>query len=308
MSLNFILPSPFQKLEDKLLDKYEVTLFVKRDDLIHPIVSGNKWRKLKYNLEEVRRQNKDTILTFGGAYSNHIHATAAACKLSGLRSIGVIRGEKQEVLNPTLAYATEAGMYLEYMDRQTYRNKETEAVLQGLKDKFRDVFIIPEGGGNVLGAKGCKEIVAEIPEDFDYICCACGTGTTLAGITASLTGNQTAVGFSSLKGGDFLKGQVLKLLGELNSTNTQFELITNYHFGGYGKIKRELVEFIDAFQQRTQVPLEPVYTGKMIFGIYDLLEKGYFKQGARIVIVHTGGLQGNDGMKIKMEKLKGNPF
>ena len=298
LSLN--IPSPLQKVEDSFFLDYGVELYIKRDDLIHPYVSGNKWRKLKYNLLEAKEQKKDTILSFGGAFSNHIHALAAAGKESGLKTIGIIRGKDASPDNPTLAFAGQQGMVLHFVDRSDYTQKEEEGFIQQLKDNYGDFYLIPEGGSNILGVKGCEELVHEISIDFDYVCCACGTGTTLAGIISALTKGKKALGFSALKGDGYIEKEINQLIG--NEYNN-FEILYNYHFGGYAKITAELVSFIKSFEERTRIPLDPVYTGKLFFGIYDLVKKKYFKPGERIIAIHTGGLQGAEGMRQKMEAL-----
>lgn len=285
-----------QKLESKWLQERGVEVWVKREDLLHPHISGNKWRKLKYNLQEAQRQGHHTLLTFGGAYSNHIAATAAAGQAYGLRTIGIIRGEEHLPLNPTLALATETGMALHYISREKYRLKDEPAFLAALKEQFGQVYFLPEGGTNLLAVKGCTEIVQDIDMAYDYICCAMGTGGTLAGIVAGLAGQQQVLGFPALKGGDFLKEEVQQLVQAYSGeTYTNWQLITDYHFGGYAKAKPELLTFMEQFKQQHGIQLEPIYTGKMLFGLFDLITKGYFEAGSRIVAVHTGGLQGNAG-------------
>lgn len=198
------LPSPLVEIRDARLEARDVRLYLKRDDLIHAELPGNKWRKLKYNIKAAREQGMSTLLTFGGAYSNHIRATAAAGHYFGLNTIGVIRGEEHLPLNSSLRYAVSHGMQLAYMDRRAYREKTDPSVMAGLQARFGSFYLIPEGGSNALAIKGCKEVVDEIDVDFDIICCPCGTGGTLAGISAALHGGQRAVGFSALKGGHFL--------------------------------------------------------------------------------------------------------
>jgi 1-aminocyclopropane-1-carboxylate deaminase/D-cysteine desulfhydrase-like pyridoxal-dependent ACC family enzyme len=291
--------SPVEEIVDPVLEGCGVRLLIKRDDLIHKQISGNKWRKLKYNLNEAVHQNHHTLLTFGGAYSNHIAATAfAACK-AGLESVGTIRGE-DDATNPTIRFAREHGMKLKFVSRGVYGKKADEAILDELHEEFGRCFIIPEGGANGLGVRGCAEILPEVEENCDVVCCATGTGTTLAGLTISLKAHQNLIGFPALKGGGFLKEEANRLITEsglrLQST-LNFELITDYHFGGYAKMKPELLDFIEGFQERTGIPLDPIYTGKMMFGLYDLISKNYFDNNTSILVVHTGGLQGWEGMK-----------
>ncbi len=278
-------PTPLEAIIDEHTTKAKVKLFVKRDDLIHPSVSGNKFRKLKFNLLEAKKLGKDTLLTFGGAFSNHIHATASAGKLMGFKTIGIIRGEEHLPLNPTLAYATEQGMQLHYIDRTSYRQKAEPAFIEQLKAQFGDFYLIPEGGTNALALKGVAELPAEIDIPHDYICCATGTGGTTAGIIS--TAKATVLGFSALKG-NFLQKDVQKLLGR---PYPNWAMVNDYHFGGYAKKKPELEEFIDWFNTTHNIPLEWIYTGKMMFGVYDLMKKEFFREGSNIVAVHTGGLQ-----------------
>ncbi|WP_299759025.1 pyridoxal-phosphate dependent enzyme [uncultured Pontibacter sp.] len=293
--------APLQKLEDKLLQAQGVELWVKREDLLHPHISGNKWRKLKYNLQEAQRQNHQTILTFGGAYSNHIAATAAAGKEYGFKTIGIIRGEEHLPLNPTLSFATSCGMQLHYITREKYKLKNDPAFLEELLLQFGQVYLLPEGGTNLLAVKGCTEIVHDISIKYDYICCAMGTGGTFAGIVASLAGKQQALGFPALKGGEFLKQETEELvLGYSGQSYSNWQLITDYHFGGYAKVKPELLAFMESFRRQHYIRLEPVYTGKMMYGLFDLIGQGYFARGSRVVAVHTGGLQGNAGFQERL--------
>ena len=293
--------APLQKLEDELLREQGVELWVKREDLLHPHISGNKWRKLKYNLQEARQQGHHTLLTFGGAYSNHIAATAAAGKEYGLKTIGIIRGEEHLPLNPTLRFATSCGMELHYIPRDKYKLKAEPDFLEEIQQQFGNVYVLPEGGTNLLAVKGCTEIVQDIPIEYDYICSAMGTGGTLAGIVAGLAGEKQVLGFPALKGGEFLKQEVEELVRAYSGhTYSNWQLITDFHFGGYAKVKPELLAFLEEFRQKHHIPLEPVYTGKMLYGLFDLIRKGFFARGSRIVAVHTGGLQGNAGFRERL--------
>ncbi|GAA4830294.1 1-aminocyclopropane-1-carboxylate deaminase/D-cysteine desulfhydrase [Algivirga pacifica] len=292
--------TPLEEIKDPVITDYGIRLFIKRDDLTHPAISGNKWRKLKYNLQQAKKEGHKTLLTFGGAYSNHIYAVAAAGLWMDFETIGVIRGEEHLPLNPTLSFAKEAGMKLVYMDRTTFRTHESPEVLQSLKEEWGDFYTVPMGGSNVFALPGCQEIVKEIeaePLTFDYICCACGTGGTLAGILSGLKDGQQAIGFPALKGGEFLYDDIHKLLEEasVDVPSSQWTLNCDYHFGGYAKKKPELLAFMEAFEERNQIPLEFIYTGKMMYGVYDLIQKGYFPEGSQIVVVHTGGLQIKNG-------------
>ncbi|WP_439880526.1 1-aminocyclopropane-1-carboxylate deaminase/D-cysteine desulfhydrase [Pontibacter sp. MBLB2868] len=295
------MEAPLQQVHDQLLADHKIALWVKREDLLHPHISGNKWRKLKYNLQEAGHLSKDTLLTFGGAYSNHIAATAAAGKEFGFKTIGMIRGEEHLPLNPTLSFAVSCGMQLHYITRERYRQKNEPTFLNELATHFEQPYIIPEGGTNTLAVKGCSEITEEINIDYDYICCASGTGGTLAGIIAGQQGEQQVLGFPALKGGSFLKEEIEQLVLAYNGqAYPNWKLITDYHFGGYAKVKPELLAFMRTFQEQHNIPLEPVYTGKMFFGLYDLIERGFFPENSKIIAIHTGGLQGNAGFQERL--------
>ena len=295
------MEAPLQKLHDPLLEVHEVSLWIKREDLLHPHISGNKWRKLKYNLQAAREQRKSTLLTFGGAYSNHIAATAAAGKEYGFKTVGIIRGEEHLPLNPTLSFAATCGMEMHYISREKYRHKSDAAFLEEIAVQFNNPYIIPEGGTNNLAVKGCTEIVHDIDINYDYISCAAGTGGTMAGIIAGLECKKLVLGFPALKGGEFLEKEIEELVYNYSGQEySNWRLVTDYHFGGYAKVKPELVEFIKAFQEQHQIPLEPIYTGKMMYGLYDLIKKGYLEKGSTIVAVHTGGLQGNAGFRERL--------
>ncbi|WP_202702942.1 1-aminocyclopropane-1-carboxylate deaminase/D-cysteine desulfhydrase [Flavobacterium sp. UGB4466] len=278
-----------------------ITLTIKREDLIHPFVSGNKFRKLKYNLLQAKAENKKTLLTFGGAFSNHIAAVAYAGKEQGFRTIGVIRGDElfdKIEENPTLKFAQENGMQFEFVTREEYRLKNENAFIEKLKDKFGDFYLVPEGGTNEWAVKGCEEILTEEDAIFDFVCCAVGTGGTIAGLINSALPHQKILGFPALKG-DFLTDEIC-----IFAKKDNWDLISDYHFGGYGKVNLELIEFINTFFEETKVPLDPIYTGKMVFGVIDLIHKNYFPEHSRILLIHTGGLQGIAGMNIKLKQKK----
>lgn len=279
-----------------------VSVFMKREDLLHPEVSGNKFRKLKYNVQKALSEGHGSLLTFGGAFSNHIAATAAAGKAYDLETIGVIRGEElgrdlQKTLreNPTLRFAASCGMRFEFVSRSEYREKTSVEMLGKLQEKFGSFYLVPEGGTNTLAVKGCEEILSAEDKTFNLLCCAVGTGGTISGIINSSEENQRILGFPALKG-DFLTAEV-----ESFSRKNNWELITNYHFGGYAKVDRELIEFINTFKKEYGIQLDPIYTGKMMFGIFDLIRSGYFSENTRILAVHTGGLQGISGMNKRLE-------
>ena len=296
--------TPLEEVKDPLLKERKISLFIKREDLNHPDLSGNKWHKLKYNLQEARKQGKNTLLTFGGAYSNHIYATAAAGKIFNLNTIGIIRGEEHLPLNPTLSFAKDNGMKLYYLDRTSYREKNSPEIINQLRKKFGDFYLLPEGGTNEFAVKGCGEIISKINIDFNFVCCPCGTGGTLAGLISGLQGHNFALGFAVLKGASFLKRDVsslLKISG--NSSLINWDINLDYHFGGYAKFNSALMDFISRFTLLTKIPIEPIYTGKMLFGIYDLISKDYFNEGSWIVALHTGGLQGLRGLSKKSKRI-----
>ena len=272
---------------------------MKREDLIHPFVSGNKFRKLKYNLLQAKTENQSTLLTFGGAYSNHIAAVAYAGKEKGFQTIGIIRGDElgdKIESNPTLKFAQECGMQFEFVSREDYRLKTDAAFLEQLENKFGSFYLIPEGGTNAFAIKGCEEILTQEDGIFDYVACAIGTGGTISGIINSAFRYQKILGFPALKG-DFLQDEIRNFV-----QNENWELITEYHFGGYAKVNDELIAFINWFFEQTQIPLDPVYTGKMVFGVFDLINKNYFPENSKILLIHTGGLQGIHGMNLKLKQ------
>lgn len=268
---------------------YGIELYIKREDLLHDEISGNKFRKLKYNLEEAKRQGKTKLLTFGGAFSNHIAAVAAAGRDYGFETVGVIRGEElalKYLENPTLKKASEDGMQFYFATRTQYRDKSNVTFLDQLQNQFGDFYLIPEGGTNEFAVKGCEEILTEEDERFDFVCCAVGTGGTISGIINSLKPHQKALGFPALRG-DFLFDEIRPYV-----KNDQWSLILDYHFGGYAKVTDELRLFIKEFYQKYLITLEPIYTGKLVFGVIDLIINGYFPKKSKILIIHTGGLQG----------------
>jgi 1-aminocyclopropane-1-carboxylate deaminase len=271
---------------------------IKREDLIHPIVSGNKFRKLKYNLVQAKAENQDTLLTFGGAFSNHIAAVAFAGKEQNFKTIGIIRGEELRTKiseNPTLQFAQNHGMQLDFVTREAYRQKTELDFLENLRTKFGAFYHIPEGGTNELAIKGCEEILTVEDAEFDYICCSIGTGGTISGIINSLLPHQKVFGFPALKG-EFLEDEI-----RIFAQNENWEVIADYHFGGYGKVTPELIAFINQFYRENQIPLDPIYTAKMAFGVMDLIEKNYFPKKSKILLIHTGGIQGIQGMNLKLK-------
>jgi 1-aminocyclopropane-1-carboxylate deaminase len=283
------VPSPVQLLADGRLSAAGVEVWLKREDLIHPEVPGNKWRKLKYNLAEAAKRGDRTLLTFGGAYSNHIRAVAAAGRYCGFSTIGIIRGEEHLPLNPSLAYAVDQGMRLSYLSRDGYRRKAGPEVLDALRRTFGSFYLLPEGGSNELAVRGCAEIPAEIEMDFDVICCPCGTGGTLAGIAAGLRPGQRAVGFSALKGAGFLEDDVADLQARaFGARRGDWRIEHEYQFGGYARKNAQLEAFIADFHARHRLALDWIYVAKMMYGIYALAQARAFEPGSRVVAVMTG--------------------
>jgi len=296
--------SRIQQIHFSEIENSEISLFIKREDELHPFISGNKYRKLKYNIVEASNQNKKTLVTFGGAFSNHIAATAAAGFEYNFNTIGVIRGDElannlAEVIqnNPTLKFASEHNMRFHFVSRSDYRNKTTDDFIAKLKEKFGDFYLVPEGGTNRFAVKGCEEILTENDVQYDFICSSVGTGGTISGIINSIEKHQKVIGFPALKG-DFLQNEIKKQILK----NDHWSLNTEYHFGGYAKVSEELITFINKFKHETNIPLDPVYTGKMMFGIVDLIKNDFFKKGTKILAIHTGGLQGIDGMNNLLKK------
>lgn len=304
MLFNFKIPTPKnEQIHLPILKEKEIELWIKREDTIHPFVSGNKYRKLKYNIKKAQELNYTTLLTFGGAFSNHIAATASAGKLVGLKTIGIIRGDElgkdlMKVLseNSTLKNAFDNQMEFKFISRSLYREKTNEEFIKNLKNEFGSFYLIPEGGSNNLAVKGCEEILTNEDEKFNYICSAVGTGGTISGLINSSKNNQQIIGFPALKG-DFLIEEIKKF----SNKNDNWKLQTDYHFGGYGKYDETLIRFINEFKEQTKVQLDPIYTGKMLFGILDMISKNQFKKGSKILAIHTGGLQGISGFNSKLK-------
>ena len=276
-------------------------LDLRREDLIHPEISGNKFRKLKYTIAFAKSQQNKTLVTFGGAFSNHIAATAAAGKLHQLKTVGIIRGEElgkdvEQTLskNPTLAFAQSCGMTFHFVTRSDYQEKEKASYFQELLSSYESPLVVPEGGTSALAIKGCEEILTPEDVQYDYICCSVGTGGTIAGIIKSAQPHQKILGFPALKG-DFLTNEIQKMVSQKN-----WELITDYHFGGYAKVDEDLIQFINAFKKETGISLDPIYTGKLLYGVYELIKSNYFPENSRILAIHTGGLQGIAGMNIRL--------
>lgn len=287
------IETPVQELVEPLAERAGVRLLVKREELNHPHISGNKWWKLKYNLQEVVRRGKDTILTFGGAYSNHIYATAAAAAECGLKSVGVIRGEETLPLNPTLASAQRFGMTLQYVSRETYRKKQDETFISALGEKWGDPYVLPEGGSNEPGVRGARDFgLGLYATPFEYLCVPVGSGGTIAGLIQATGRRSEVIGFPAIKGDGPLIADINKLAGTTAAHACRWRLETAYHHGGYAKTTPALITFMDQFERTHGFALDHVYTAKMMFGVYDLIKRGYFRRGATVMAIHTGGLQG----------------
>ncbi len=288
-------------INQNIINDLDICLSIKREDLLHPFISGNKFRKLKYNIIKAREMEYKTLITFGGAFSNHIAATAFACNEAGIKSIGMIRGDELEnkiFSNPTLTFAKNCGMEFVFLSREEYQNKYSKSFLTDLEEKFGEHYLLPEGGTNDLAILGCEEILTKEDKNFDYLCCSIGTGGTISGIINASHLHQKVIGFPALKG-DFLREDINKFV-----KNNNWDLITDYHFGGYGKTTPELISFINKFYKEHKIPLDPIYTGKMVFGVMDLIKNNYIPSGSKILMIHTGGIQGVEGMNQVLEKKK----
>ncbi|GAB4399511.1 MAG: pyridoxal-phosphate dependent enzyme [Microscillaceae bacterium] len=299
----FLRP-PLEEIFPEAARSRQIRLFVLRLDKIHPQMGGNKYYKLLDSLQAALAQNYRTLLTFGGAFSNHLYATAAAGKIFGLTTLGLVRGERVMPLNPTLAFAEEAGMQLHYLDRATYRRKTEAGFIEELRKQYGDFFLLPEGGTHALALRGTARIYQELPPDFDFVCLPVGTGGTMAGLMTALKNGQKALGFAVLKNAGFLWDEMQLLLQQYFALSGQAcplalsdwmsaraTLLLDYHGGGYARTPPVLIDFCRQFEQDWQIPIEPVYSGKMFWGLWDLLQKGAFPEGSCIVALHTGGLQ-----------------
>jgi 1-aminocyclopropane-1-carboxylate deaminase len=287
--------TPIQEIHHAALENAGIRLLVKREDLNHPEISGNKWWKLKYNLEEALKLKKEKILTFGGAYSNHIYATAAAAKENNISSIGLIRGEETLPLNPTLQFAKQKGMSIHYISREAYRLKDTTEFQNELKSQHGDFYLIPEGGTNALAVKGCVEFVEDELQsiDFDYLILPVGTGGTMAGLICGFGEEKEIIGIPVLKNGEFLKAEIEKLVHNFSHRSYgNWSLHTSYHHGGYAKVTKELLGFVTAMKEKHNLPLDTVYTGKLMWAVMHEAEQGKFRRGTTVLALHTGGLQG----------------
>lgn len=284
--------STLTRIDDDEFHSRGLEVLIKRDDLLHPVISGNKWRKLKYILDHALKLDAECIVSMGGAYSNHLHALAFAGKSLGLKTKAYVRGERPAQLNPTLLDLQHWGMELSFVSRSEYRDLRTLRAHDSLPGLRAGEYWLPEGGASELALRGVAEIVGEIDVPFDVLATACGTGTTLAGLIAAVPESVLVLGVAALKGAAFLQDDVKKLLSDECKQAANWTLLTDFHHGGFAKTTPQLLAFIRQFHDRHGIALEPVYTGKLLFAIYELVKQDYFAPGQRIVALHTGGLQG----------------
>tara|TARA_Y100001978_G_C23617785_1_gene396865 strand:+ start:146 stop:1024 length:879 start_codon:yes stop_codon:yes gene_type:complete len=292
--MNFKLPSKIKELKLNINNSNNIKLFIKREDLIHDIVSGNKWRKLNYNFKYIKEKKIKKILSFGGAYSNHLHALSWLAKKNNIKSFGLVRGCKLSIENPTLSFCKKNKMDLFFLNRSTYRNnKYNNPIFKKIIKSEENVFVIPEGGFNEFGIKGCEEIMNEVNEHYDIICCSIGSGCTAVGIIKSLKFDQSFLGFSSFKNNFQIKNIISEKVKTMN-----WEINSEYNFGGFGQVNDELKKFIKDFKNTYEIMLDPIYTSKLFFGLFDMISKNKFPKDSRILALHTGGLQGIQGVNI----------
>lgn len=289
--------SPLQTINHALFTRHQVKVSIKRDDQIHPIISGNKWRKLHYNLKFAKEKQYQGIISFGGCYSNHLHALAYVCQQQQLEAIAIVRGESDNQVNYTLSWAKHWGMKLSFVDRQTYRKRQDLTFLNELQQQYPKHLIIPEGGSNQLALPGVGEVINELNQQctYDSLLVPVGSGGTLAGLVKQDNNEHNIIGIAVLKQSDYLTNEVKRLLNN-ESKFQRWTIENDYHGGGYAKFTAEDANQILQFSTATGIPFEPIYSGKMLLGFFDLLEKGYFSANQHIVLLHTGGLQGIAGL------------
>ncbi len=294
MKLNQV---PIEPFNHPLLSQHDVSVHVKRDDLLHSVVSGNKLYKLMLNLEQFKREDKKTLITFGGAYSNHLHATAFMGKSLGIKTVAIVRGEQLIPLNPTLKDCTDWGMTLEPVSRGLYRQKQQAAEIQAIIDKYPCPYVVPEGGANRLGVLGAAKMLDGVEQDnLDVVVVACGTGVTMAGIVSACAPHVKVIGMPALKAENWMADEVQGWLNTIGCGNRNWALQCRYHFGGYGKTKPELLAFMHEMEVRYNLMLDPIYTGKAFFGLMQMIEQGEIARGSRVLFIHSGGLQGRRGV------------
>ena len=297
MSIFENIIAPVQALSDEITRQHDILLSIKREDLNHPEIMGNKLRKLKYNLLDAEKQNASALLSFGGAYSNHILALSVAGKFMGMQTIGLIRGAELEnkPLNSVLSSALENGMQLHFVSRSDYRQKQETEFIEKLHDRFGAFYLIPEGGSNLLALQGVSELIDEIDESYDVISCACGTGGTLAGLIQGVGINKRLsselIGFQVLKADNYIQQSVHDFLTPKEYQQVNWHVNEDYHFGGYAKTDDRLIGFMRWFKATHNIDLDYVYTGKMMYGLYQMIKSGSFSRGSRVLAIHTGGIQ-----------------
>lgn len=280
------------KVDADLTRENKVNLHVLRLDKLHPVISGNKWFKLKYYLADAVDKGYRKILTFGGAYSNHIVAAACAAKQYNFGITGIIRGEEPAEYSQSLTDVRNFGMELQFLSRNEYNSVKRSLIANIANRHFNDHYIIPEGGYGELGVKGAAEILQTTElNNFTHIAAAIGTGCTIAGILQGASRGQKVLGMSVMKNNNTLLQEIASLLDGAMPLN--FQIVNDYHFGGYAKKSQLLLDFMNRFYRLSNIPLDFVYTGKLMYGIFDLIGKGYFPHGAKILVIHSGGLQGN---------------
>jgi 1-aminocyclopropane-1-carboxylate deaminase len=289
--------SPIKQIHCNLLKQKNISLQIKRDDLLHPLISGNKWRKLKYNLTRMQQLKKTELLTFGGAFSNHVHACAAAGQYFNIKTHAIIRGPHLDSNNPTLQFAKQCGMQLHAVTRLEYKQRNQADYLAELQTRFPNAYIVPEGGSNQFAIEGCKELAQSLPEHH-YLICPTGSGGTLAGLIEGSSLNTTVIGIAVLKQADYLRDEI-KALSPRAALNNNWQLLTEFHDGGYGRFSPALWQFCQQMSAQQQLPLEPIYSGKMMFALWQLITQDYFAPGSKIIAIHTGGLQGLNGLKYR---------
>ncbi|WP_286741701.1 1-aminocyclopropane-1-carboxylate deaminase/D-cysteine desulfhydrase [Pseudoalteromonas sp. UBA2102] len=287
--------SPIQQIDSDCLKKRNIRLSIKRDDLLHPLISGNKWRKLKYNLQQMQALNKTQLLTFGGAFSNHVHACAGAGKLFNIKTHAIIRGPHLDTQNPTLQFAKQCAMDLHAVTRIEYKQRHDPDYLAQLQARFTQAYIIPEGGSNTYALPGCAELAKSLPK-HDYLVCPTGSGGTLAGLIEGSYEATQLLGIAVLKQAEYLNKEITAL-SKKAAQQSNWQLLTEFHDGGYGKFSNDLWQFCQRMQQQHNLPLEPIYSGKMMYALWQLIEQDYFAAGSHIMAIHTGGLQGLNGLK-----------
>jgi len=294
---NLNIPSPITKIQSRFLEKKAITIFLKRDDQIDRFISGNKWRKLKYNFQQAKNSGYSRFLSFGGAYSNHLHALSYAANKLGDTSIGVIRGEEVKPLNTTLNFCKNHNMVFHYLDRYSYRyTKYSKEFIHQLGELYGKFYFIPEGGNNLLGVKGCGEILLEVELSFDFVCASVGTGCTAAGLINSMSKDHCFLGFSPFKDVTEQKNNIIKFL---KSNYPNWDVMNDRDFGGFAKHNNNLVNFIRQFYVDFNIKLDIIYMGKLFYYLFDLINKDFFLKNTKILVVHSGGLQGLDGFNFK---------